>query len=258
MLLDSPALQLRLTLKDALGIVERLLKERHWRQFDIDSVSLVYVPYWFFNYDIYQEAEGAAQTFSSQMCLNAITGKLEPVLINILDSIPVERSKEVKHDVKHTVDSPVIEKAEVANVAQLKVAGQVSLPKAAVTISGINLAYAPIWKIWISLPAGSQRVELDGVSGSPLNIEAVPTKERGFMEVTQDMLEDLKTPQGWIDYSKKAFNWGMAASAGAGAGILKSGALHWLLTTRNGQYTLLATLVAILIVYLLYVKPRIG
>jgi len=45
MLLDAPALQLRYTLKDTLGIAERILREHHWKKFDIESTSLVYIPH---------------------------------------------------------------------------------------------------------------------------------------------------------------------------------------------------------------------
>ena len=187
--LDSPALELRFTLDDILGIVESVLKERHWRRFDIDSVTLMYVPYWFFNYDIYQEYEGKSQTFSSQMAMDALTGELRPIMIEILKSIPVERSKEIKHNIEYKVFKPAIEQSEVKNLAQLKVAGEMGIPKNTITISGVNLIYVPIWRIWVRLGGGRmQRLDLDAISGSPIHIEQVPERERGMIEITKDML----------------------------------------------------------------------
>jgi hypothetical protein len=230
--------------------LERLLKQRHWKDFDLANVSLMYVPYWFFNYDIYQESGGQSQSYSAQMCMDAIRGELQPIMINILDNIPVEQETEISHGVKYDLQKPLVSKDEVKGIAQLKVAGQMSLPKSSVTISGVHLIFVPIWRIWVTLRSGIQRIELDGVSGSPFHIERVPEKQRGLQEITVDMLHNLTTPAGWVDYSKKAFNWGLGVmgQAGSSAG---SGLLPWLLNTRLGHLTALAVVIIILIIYVL-------
>ncbi|MCD6414572.1 MAG: hypothetical protein J7L23_03000 [Candidatus Diapherotrites archaeon] len=254
-LLDAPAFQLRIEAKDALGILEGILREKHWRGFELANLSLVYVPYWFFNYDVYREEEGHSESFSSQMCLNATTGEMEPLIARVVKEIPLEKSKEITHDVAFTVESPSVQKDEVKKIAPIKIAGQLGIPKSNVTISGITLFYIPIYKIWITLRAGYRRLDLDGMSGSPLNIEEVPERERGFMEVTRDMLEELKTPKGWVDYSKKAFYWGLGVTTGMTQKAMTSvqesstirNALKWLFLTRTGRYTLLVLIAAVLL-----------
>lgn len=258
MLLDAPALQLRYTLKDILGIVERVLKERHWRKFDIESISLVYTPHWFFNFDVYQESEGRSQAYASQMAIDATTGKLNPMIIQIMDSIPVKREREPRHGIEFDALKPALAKEEVKDIATIKVAGEMGLTKSAVTVTGVNLIYIPYWQVWVRLPSGMKRFDLDAISGSPINISNVPERERGQLEITMDMLEELKTPAGWVDYSQKAFNWSIGASAAAGAGIshqLSSGVIPWLLGTKMGRYTAAIIVILILLLYLIYVKP---
>lgn len=253
MILDAPALQLRYTLKDILGIVERILKERHWRKFDIESTSLVYVPNWFFNFDIYQEVQGQSQTYSSQMALDAVTGKLNPLIIQVMDNIPTKREREPRHGIDCDVLAPSVKKEEVKDIAAIKVAGETGVPKAAVTISGVNLVYVPYWQVWVRLPTGTKRIDLDAISGSPSFISDVPERERGQIEITMEMLQELTTPAGWIDYSKKAFDWGFGAAAAAGHN-LSSGILPWMLGTKIGNYVALFLVALVLILYLLYVK----
>ncbi len=258
-LLDAPAFQLRIEAKDALGILESILREKHWRDFELANLSLVYVPYWFFNYDVYREVEGRSETFSSQMCMDAVIGELEPLIAQVVKEIPLEKSKEITHDVAFEVETPSVQKDEVKEVAAIKIAGQLGIPKSNVTISGIKLYYVPIYRIWVTLKTGYRRIDLDGMSGSPLNIEEVPERERGFMEVTRDMLEELKTPRGWVDYSKKAFYWGLGVTTDmtrkAVVGIGSSSTLRsigrWLITTRTGRYTLLGIIIIILLLILM-------
>lgn len=263
-LLDAPALQLRMETKDALGILEGILRARHWKDFELANLGLFYVPYWFFNYDVYRELGGQAESFSSRMCMNGVTGQLEPIIAQVTEEIPVEKSKEIVHDTAYKVKNPTVKEKEVKDVAKIKIAGQVGIPKDNVTISGVTLIYVPVYTVWVTLSSGYRRIDLDAISGSPLNIESVPERERGFTEVTADMLEDLKTPQGWVDYSKKAFHWGLGVSTKMGkraAGSVGKSATEgsikrvgtWLLTTKWGRYTLLF-LIALLLLILISFK----
>ena len=254
MILDNPVFELRVTAEDALGILKRLLKQRHWKKFDVANLGLNYVPYWFFNFDVYEEVEGQSQTYSSQMCMNAITGKLEPMLIEIMKTIPVRQEKEIREQ-KYDIKNPAVKEDEARSTAPIKIAGMMHRPKDTITVSGLRLVYVPTWVIWVDLASGTKRIDLDAISGSPLNIQNVPTKERGFLEVTADTLEELKTPAGWVDYSKKMFDWSLGALAGAGQqASAGAGLLTWVTNTTAGRYSALILIAAALIIYIFYFK----
>lgn len=265
--LDHPAYQLNLTSKQILGILETLLEERHWKDFDLANVKLVYKPYWFFNYDVYKEEEvpgkgEVAQEYGSQMVLDARKSNLEPMLMQILNEIPVESREEIKHDVDHDILKQTVTEEEGRRLAKVKLAGKMKgVSKDDVVISGVDLRYVPMWRIWVDLKGGkTQRIDIDGISGSPFNIQKVPERERGFMEVTKDTLEDLKKPEGWVDYSKKAFRVTASGIKKASKGEGKKGAQNaskafkWLFGTRAGRYTFLAFLIVVLVIYILYFK----
>jgi hypothetical protein len=259
-LLDAPALQLRIQTEDALGILEAILKQRHWRNFELANLGLVYTPYWFFNYDVYREVAEKSESFSSQMCLNARTGELVPMIVQITKELPLEKSTEITHNVSFETEKPTVQESEVKEIAQIKIAGQLGIPRSNVTISAINLMYVPTYQIWVTLSSGIRKVELDGMSGSPLNIEEVPARERGFLEVTRDTLEELKTPKGWVDYSKKAFYWGLGVSTSAtleaGRHLRGGGSLlNWMFTTKIGRYTA-GAIIVLLLILLIMLKAR--
>ncbi len=253
MLIDNPALQLSISSDNIPGILHAILKEKHWKNFQVANVKLVYVPHWFFNFDMYFETPEGIQTYSSQMALDAVTGKLNPIIVEILKEIPVGKTNEIKEG---EVEKPTISKDELKEVAKIKIAGELKIPKDKLTIYGANLVYVPVYRAWVTLGKRIVRLDIDGISGSPINIQDVPEKERGVIEITADMIEELKTPEGWIDYSKKAGNWiGEIAKAtgGAVAKQVKSGIINWLFTTKSGQYTLL-TVVVLVLLYLVLKK----
>ncbi len=253
MLMDNPTLKLSISSNDIPGILKAVLKEKHWRNFQVASVKLVYVPHWFFNFDMYFESQEGIQTYSSQMALDAVTGKLNPIIVEILKEIPVEKIREISGG---EVEKPTIGKDELKEVAKIKMAGELKIPKDKLTIYGANLTYVPVYRAWVSLGKRIVRIDIDGISGSPINVQDVPEKERGIIEVTADMIEDLKTPEGWIDYSKKAGDWISEVAKSTGGAVakqVKSGAVKWLFTTKPGQYTIL-TLVVLALLYLVLKK----
>jgi hypothetical protein len=108
-----------------------------------------------------------------------------------------------------------------------------------------------------------QKIEVDGVTGFPLNIEEVPTREKGWLEVTADTLDKMKSPSGWVELG------GSVATAAGGkisSGAAKAGeqtkpgspvhhTMKWFITTKMGMYSLVLLLILILVVYLFYLNP---
>ncbi len=249
MFLDNPSLQITISESDLAGIIKAIMKSRHWKKFQVASANLVLVPHWFFNFDVYYEAGGKVETYSSQMALNAVTGELNPIIVEIMKEIPVETTKNAPEGAK--VEGVAISKEEAKNVSQIKIAGELGIPKDKITTYGFRLMYIPVYRTWISLGRRIIRLDIDAISGSPLNESSVPERERGLLEITAETIEQLKTPEGWVDYSKKAGKWitdvAKATGRGIGSQFGKGGLFHWLLTTKPGQYTLLILVIAILL-----------
>src|SRR3989344_5571685 len=75
MILDAQSFKTVLTPEAALGIVQKSVLERGWKQYDVSDVKLVYTPYWVFSFDVLAgEASPTGKT-----ALNAYTSDLNEV-----------------------------------------------------------------------------------------------------------------------------------------------------------------------------------
>ena len=258
MILENPALTLSIKTKDVTEVLEGVLKERNWKHFELANLKLVYVPFYIFNYDTLVEQEVQGQTysqgFSGLMAMNAITGKLEPLLTQVMEQQPVDYEREISHDLKYEMQNPAISMKEVKETANIKLAGQFNVGKDSMAVAGFRLVYWPIWRIFVTLPSKAiQKIEIEGVSGYPMNIEEVPEREKTWIEVTEETLDSLKTAKGWADLTKKAVQVTATGLKGKkeGSGSKASSLITWLFKTKTGLYSLVAIAVLIAIILLL-------
>ena len=266
MVLENPALGLNIKVDDILSILDGLLKEKNWKQFELANLKLLYSPYYLFNYDALAEQEVEGQTFSQgvsgRMAMDAVTGKLEPLLISIMEEQPSNMEKEITHGIEYEIISPTLREKELVEVGKIKLAGQLSVKKENIAVSGFQLVYWPVWRIWVSLPKKIQRIEVEAVAGTPLNFEEVPSREKTWLEVSQDTLEKLKKPEGWVEVSKKAAGvaaGGMRAAMARGGGGApemegeqrpSSKIIGWLTHSRYGMILLLILILVIVVLFL--------
>ena len=258
MILENPALTLSIGTKEVTEIIEGILKQRNWNHFDLINLKLSYIPFYLFNYDTLIEQKEGGQTysqgFSGLMAMNAIDGKLEPLLTQILESQPVDYEREISHDLKYEIQRPAINLQEAKESAKIKLAAKFNVGKDSMTTTGFRLVYWPIWIVFVTLPKGGiQKIQIEAVSGYPMNVEQVPEREKTWIEVTEETIDSLKTPEGWLNLTKKAIevtSSGLKKTSKQATGT--SNAINWLFKTKAGRYTLL--LLAILIAILLMTK----
>jgi hypothetical protein len=265
MALENPALALTIKVQDILYILEGILKQRNWKDFELASIKLVYTPFHIFNYDILVEDKDSqtSQGTSGVMAINAVNGRLDPELVDIIEKQPVTYEKEISHDIQYEVAPTAISKDELKETGRVKLAAQLGVKKENVSVSGIRTVYWPVWTVFAELTGMVQKIEVDGVTGVPLNIEEVPTREKGWLEVTADTLQKMKSPSGWVELggSVATAAGGRLASGAEKVGEqTKSGSpahhtLKWFVTTKMGLYSLVLLLILILVVYLFYINP---
>ncbi len=255
--LENPAASLRIEFKDIMDILSDILKERNWKKFDTSNINLTYYPYYIFNYDVLveQEVRGqqVSQGFSGKTALNAIEADLEPALTEVMDNQPIDFEKEIATDIDYDLKTPAISEDEKKETTKIKLASQFNVSKEDVATSAYRLVYWPIWVIFVKIPGeGIQKLMIDGVAGYPLNVEEVPEREKGWVEVSKDTFEKLKSPKGWGELGKTAAK---ATAGGMKTAVTKereessktSGAVHWLFHTKTGQYTVILLVLLILL-----------
>lgn len=260
--LDNPAASLRIQFKDIMDILSDILEGRNWKKFDTSNIDLVYEPYYIFNYDVLveQEVRGqeVSQGFSGKTSLDAVEADLEPIITQIMDNQPVDFEKEISTDIEYDLKNPAISEDELKETCQIKLASRFNVSKEDVATSAYRLVYWPMWIIYVKIPGeGIQKLVIDGVAGYPMNVEEVPEREKGFVEVSKDTFNKLKSPKGWGNLTKTAAR---ATKGGVKTAVTKkreqgsktSGAIHWMFHTKSGQYTILLLILLVLVWYLLF------
>jgi hypothetical protein len=204
MKLAYPAPTLSIGLDSLSKVVVDTLRKKHWHHFKEGTVKLVYIPIYLFTYEIYIEENGIITTEQSgKVAINGETGDMLEGVPYVLEEMPIDMAEETKHGYKMEVKDFVLSKDEAKELAQIKLASLLKLPKNNIKVVGGVKILWPIWRIWVEVREGSYRLDVDGVTGMVFGAEKVPERELGWYEITQQVLTELRTPSGWIKYMNK-------------------------------------------------------
>ncbi len=226
MLLDAPSFTLNLTPEAALSSIQREIAKRGWKQWEVQEIRLVYVPYYVFSFDVV--AEGGQQP-TGKAALNANTGELDEFVPTILER-PLSRTKQTDEKAKPEVEPTNISRSEVEKVAAVKIGASVGLKRENIAVSAIAKYYFPFYRTWINVggEAGdSYTINVDALMGAPLGLEAVASKHKTWVEETEFTLDRLKTPSGWFELIGSIPSL-LTGGGGPAASILGSKAGRWI------------------------------
>ena len=249
MLLNKPSFPISFTLEDTVAFIEDLIKSRGWTDFEVADIKLLYTPYWVFNYSAFQETvreETKSKIVSDinegRLAMNAVTGEFNEEVPELLNTYTLERIRKPEEGYQFEIIQPIIEEDKVKSLAPLKLAQKMQLGKENVVISGLTLAFVPIWTVNVFVAEGVFRLEINAVTGESSGEEEVPEREKGWLEVTQQTLEELKEPGAWLRYSGEII--------GSTSGALTSSTgnlLHAFWTNRKLQTLILLAILAIIL-----------
>ena len=88
MLLDANAFECKLTPEMALGIVKESLAKKGWKQFEVQQIQLIYVPFYSFSFDVAGQSPVSGKT-----CMNAFSGELND-FVSVLFERPLKKSRQ--------------------------------------------------------------------------------------------------------------------------------------------------------------------
>ena len=63
--------------------------------------------------------------------------------------------------------------------------------------------YVPFWVVYVTVAEGTFKIKISAINGEVFGSEKVPIREKGFMEITEETLEELKNPKAWLKYTKE-------------------------------------------------------
>lgn len=212
MLLDAQSLEARLTPEVALGIIQKELQRRGWKDFKVHDIRLYYTPYWTFGFDVIADS-GATPT--GKTALNAFTGELNDFIPMLLDR-PINKSRGTMEGAKVEIERTAVSFGEVKGVSATKIAAHVGgLKPEQVTISAVSKVYVPTYRVWVDVAGDSFKFEIDAALGMPTGLEAVPKRQKGWDEATGETLKKMKSPSGWMDLVSHTLGFAGGLAAGA-------------------------------------------
>ena len=89
----------------------------------------------------------------------------------------------------------------------IKVAHFFKLPKETVVISSLKKCFLPVYETFITIGEKTHKINVNAYGeGNIVGVEDVADREKGFIELTKEALEELSTPKGWVNYSKGIVN----------------------------------------------------
>lgn len=207
MLLDAPSFKTVVTPEAALGIIQKSVAQRGWKQYDVSDVKLVYTPYWVFSFDVLVgESSPTGKT-----ALNAYTGDLNDYVPYVLER-PSKKTNQTEAGAEVEVLPTAISKTELNEVGATKVAAHAGLKKENVSISAATKYYVPSYQVWVDVAGDSFKIDIDAVVGNPQGIEGIPERKKGWNEAAGEAVSKMKTPSGWIEL------FGRTVSSVAGMG----------------------------------------
>ncbi len=236
MILDAPTFKLNLTPEAALSIIQSEINRRAYKQWEVEEIRLIYVPYYIFSFDV--SAEGTAQP-TGKAGLNANTGELDEFTPSILER-PLNKIKATDSSSESEVEPTNIPRNDVDRVASVKIASSVGLKKDNITISAISKYYFPFYRIWINVggdSGNSYTVNVDAILGAPLGVEGISPRKRGFEEDATIVISKLNTPSGWVEL------FGTLPKLISGG----SGPLKEALSSKTSRWVILAAVIVLLL-----------
>jgi len=199
-------LPLSLSAKEALSKVEAVLNNKNWKDFDSGELKLVLVPYYLYGYHYHTEKEvdGKKIVESSKdgvLLLNASSLKIEENLIKLFQNNVGEPEQEAPK-IEHEVKKNLLSKTTQDHVLKVKTAEFFKIAKDNVVISNVKLIMLPLYESFITVVGETHEIFINAVTGEVNGTSEVPSREKGFMEITQETLRDLKDPKAWLTYTK--------------------------------------------------------
>jgi len=204
MFVGNPVFPISFKLEQVAGLVEETLKRKNWLSFEKGEIKLVLSPFYLFYYDAGFEEEGKLkeETTHGKLALNARTAELNKELE---ESMPEESElvKELLDSYPLIVRKPIFSAKEAEKIALLKTASLLQTDRKNIVLTGLKMIYYPMWLAFVTVKSGTYQLEISAVSGEVYGEEKVPSREKGFVEVTKETLQELKQPGAWLRYSRE-------------------------------------------------------
>ena len=217
MFVGTPVFPISFPLEKVAELIEETILKKNWKSFEKGEVKLVLTPFYLFYYDVAFEKNGkpTGKTKHGRLALNGETAELSEELAK---SMPDETKllQELDDEYPIVVRKPIFSKLEAEKIALLKTASLLEADRKDIVLTGFKAIYYPMWIAFATIGEQTYEFEISAVTGEVFGEEKVPEREKGFVELTHETLQELKKPGAWVKYSKEIAQIGGGKLAGRG------------------------------------------
>jgi len=202
----EPLLPIKVGIKEAVESVQKILKEKEWHDFQIATLKLTLVPYFLFEYHYYREKDDngekiVTETKDGSLVFNGLKLIIDKETGELLKKGKDEFSTD-RPDIEHEQVKARVGDKEIKEVIRVKTAEFFKVGRENVTISSIKKIFVPKYESFVTVKEGTFDVKINAFDGEIDGVQKVPVREKGFMEITKETLEELQDPKAWLEYSK--------------------------------------------------------
>ncbi len=194
--------------------VASLLASMRHDKTEIKSHSLVYIPYWFFSFDIYESADSKTKVIASGFSsLNAFSKEFDHRLAYLSHSHPKKEDLPSSGPGAEVLPPKLAEEAEVKEILPVLLASRHDASKDNVIISGLEFAYVPFWRISIDAHDESVVLRMNAVTGKIINVGDIHPRGKAIQELVTETFRELSDPMQWARYSSEIISDAVGGAA---------------------------------------------
>lgn len=205
--LDKEAFKISFDLFMTKQKLERLVKDSgSYHETHFVDQSVLYMPYWFFSYNIFIEENGKViKKLNDYNALNSSKQTFEKDIAELRFLESVARTKKTSHSFPIKVLVARIKENEAREIIAGEMAHKNKVRASDILISSLNWFYIPFWIITMQLDGKTIEFRVNAISGDVLNEDIVEKKDVSE-GIFSEVLGDLMNPSKWgeyLDFSKK-------------------------------------------------------
>ncbi len=210
MYLGNPMLPVSLPVNEALQKLTKVITEKNWQNFEIGSMRLVLTPFFFYQYHYFLEEEKDStkivkETVDGFISLNGNLLKINENVARLIKNKLYDSNNNLAPEIEFIEQETNVTKKEQEKILVLKTAQHFKVPKENLIVSNIKLFLVPFYETHITIEKENYSIRMNAVDGNLHGIEKIPEREKGFLEITRETLDELTTPATWVNYTKEMF-----------------------------------------------------
>ncbi len=215
---EKPFLRVSFGVEETVKKIESMLRERHWRKFEAAELSLFLKPFFFVSFYAYSEKNEASspivdRTVKGKESFDPNSGELVEGLHEKMDESLLRDLAKTKPKYGFKILEHSLSSGNAKELAVLKISQKHSIPKEKIVVTEFREILFPRWVSYVTVQEGTYRLVFSALDGELLESDEVPFREKGWLEVTAELMQELKRPGAWVHYTTESFKLGSKAAS---------------------------------------------